>query len=385
MSIFSIFKRKKDDNKKELTCFNNMCFVEPRTNKPFLSIIPNSICDGRKLKKIGSATKVNMFLQQLPLVANMAQSKAMEGAYKIVLPEGAIGKLMEYKNGMLSTTLIGENKKITGHAGLVPLDASKALKPVMIFSAMSAVTGQYFMARIDKTLSVISRDVKEIIDLIYDEKEADMCSIYDYYEYVKKNMNIIIENEALKIASLTNIQSNNSKLNSNIKFYTKSIKRKLNQLSKVNKEDFFTSARLESAKNLNDEIDKIVNQQSLCYELFCIGKMMEARIAEVYDDEYYDNIKDEFKSLNEEIDSNVDSLNECYEKVLSEMKEKAIIHEDKVADQLLTSNNYFIERKKILNDNMSNLINGVDMFLFESRKEKEFYVIEDGLYAKIEE
>ena len=362
-----------------------MCFVEPRTNKSFLSIIPNSVHDDKKLKKIGGATKVNMFLQQLPLVANMAQSKAMEGAYKIILPEGSIGKLIEYKNGMKGTILVGENGKITGHAGLVPLDASKVLTPVMVFSAMSTLTGQYFMARIDKTLSVISKDVKEIIDLIYDEKEADMYSIYDYYEYVNKNMNIIIDNKSLKIATLTNIQSNNSKLNSNIKFYTKSIQRKLNQLSNVNEDSFFTSNRLENAKNLNDEIDKIMNQQSLCYELFCVGRMMEARIAEIYDNEYYNNIKTEFKSLSKEIGLNVDSLNECCEKVLSEMKKKAIIYEEEVADQLRTSNNYFIERKKILNNNMSNLIKGVDMFLGESNKEKEFYIIENGLYAKIEE
>ncbi|KHD13519.1 hypothetical protein OA81_20310, partial [Clostridium butyricum] len=82
MSILSIFTKKKKTNTNELVEYNDICFVEPMTNEKFLSILPNSNYDKTKLNKIGQATKLNMFLQQLPLVANIAQSKAMEGAYK---------------------------------------------------------------------------------------------------------------------------------------------------------------------------------------------------------------------------------------------------------------------------------------------------------------
>ena len=383
MSILSIFTKKKKTNTNELVEYNNICFVEPMTKEKFLSILPNSNYDNIKLNKIGQATKLNMFLQQLPLVANIAQSKAMEGAYKIVLPEGAVGKLMKYKNGMMGTPFIGENGKVAGHAGLVPLDASKVLTPLMVFSAISAVTGQYFMARIDKSLSIISKDVKEIIELIYDEKESDMYSIYDYYEYIKDNMATIIENESLKISILSNIQLNNNKMNSNIKFYNKSIHRKINDLTTATDESIFTSKRLDRVQELNHEIEKLMNQQSLCYELFCVGKMLELKVAEIYNKEYQDNIIKDFEKLGKEIEVNIDKLMFGCKKVLTEIREGAVLNESKVLDKMLESNEQYKERKEILNNNVSNLINNIKMFALESSKEKEFYVIENELYTTI--
>ncbi|MDU5721082.1 MAG: hypothetical protein E6Z86_02935 [Clostridium butyricum] len=383
MSILSIFTKKKKTNTNELVEYNNICFVEPMTKEKFLSILPNSNYDNIKLNKIGQATKLNMFLQQLPLVANIAQSKAMEGAYKIVLPEGAVGKLMKYKNGMMGTPFIGENGKVAGHAGLVPLDASKVLTPLMVFSAISAVTGQYFMARIDKSLSIISKDVKEIIELIYDEKESDMYSIYDYYEYIKDNMATIIENESLKISILSNIQLNNNKMNSNIKFYNKSIHRKINDLTTATDESIFTSKRLDRVQELNHEIEKLMNQQSLCYELFCVGKMLELKVAEIYNKEYQDNIIKDFEKLGKEIEVNIDKLMFGCKKVLTEIREGAVLNESKVLDKMLESNEQYKERKETLNNNVSNLINNIKMFALESSKEKEFYVIENELYTTI--
>lgn len=382
MSILSIFTKKKK-NTNELVEYNDICFVEPMTNEKFLSILPNSNYDKTQLKKIGRATKVNMFLQQLPLVANIAQSKTMEGAYKIVLPEGAVGKLMKYKNGMMGTPFIGENGKVAGHAGLVPLDTSKVLTPVMVFSAISAVTGQYFMARIDKSLSIISKDVKEIIELIYDEKESDMYAIYDYYEYIKDNMATIIENESLKISILSNIQLNNNKMNSNIKFYTKSIQRKINELNNATEESIFTSKRLDKVQELNHEIEKLMNQQSLCYELFCVGKMLELKVAEIYNEEYHDNIIKEFEKLGKEIEVNIDDLMLGCKKVLTEIRDGAVLNESKVLDKMLESNEQYKKRKQILNNNVSNLIKNINMFALESSKEKEFYVIENELYTTI--
>lgn len=382
MSILSIFTKKKK-NTNELVEYNDICFVEPMTNEKFLSILPNSNYDKTQLKKIGRATKVNMFLQQLPLVANIAQSKTMEGAYKIVLPEGAVGKLMKYKNGMMGTPFIGENGKVAGHAGLVPLDTSKVLTPVMVFSAISAVTGQYFMARIDKSLSIISKDVKEIIELIYDEKESDMYAIYDYYEYIKDNMATIIENESLKISILSNIQLNNNKMNSNIKFYTKSIQRKINELNNATEESIFTSKRLDKVQELNHEIEKLMNQQSLCYELFCVGKMLELKVAEIYNEEYHDNIIKEFEKLGKEMEVNIDDLMLGCKKVLTEIRDGAVLNESKVLDKMLESNEQYKKRKQILNNNVSNLIKNINMFALESSKEKEFYVIENELYTTI--
>lgn len=383
MNIFSVFIKKKHNDSNQIVRFNDISFVEPVTNKQFLSIAPNSNYNTGELKKIGSAERLNMFLQQLPLAANVLQSQQMNGAYKIVFPEGITGTLMKYKNGMIGTPLIGEKAKIAGHVGLVPLEASKVLTPLMLFSAISVVTGQYFMARINKSLSIISNDVKEIIELIYDEKESDMYAVYDYYEYIKDNMSTIIDNESLKMAVLSNIQMNNTKMNSNMKFYSKNIKRKINSFNSINDENIFTSKRLERVEELNNQIEKLMHQQSLCYDLFCIGKMLEIKIAEVYDKKYYDNISNEFSMLGKEIEDNIMSLMDTCNKVLIKIQEEALFNEDKVLNKILESNNHYKKRKNILNTNVNNLINNINMFWLESNEEKEFYVIGNDLYTKI--
>ena len=147
MSIPSLFSKRE-----ETASFQDeVTFVEPITNKEFLTVIQVENEEINNKKCIGNLTKVNMFMQQLPLAVNIAQNQINSNAYKVVFPEGAAGTLMKYKNGMLGTPLIGESGKISGHAGLVPVD-SISLTPLMIFTAMSAITGQYFMAKINEGL-----------------------------------------------------------------------------------------------------------------------------------------------------------------------------------------------------------------------------------------
>jgi len=45
-------------------------------------------------------------IQYLPIVQTAKQSEMLKGAYKVVFPEGAVGELMRYKNGMLGTPLV---------------------------------------------------------------------------------------------------------------------------------------------------------------------------------------------------------------------------------------------------------------------------------------
>ncbi len=218
----------------EVSFQDTVTFVDPRTKKDFLNVMKVENEEINNKKCIGSLTKVNMFMQQLPLAVNIAQNQINSNAYKIVFPEGAAGTLMRYRNGMLGTPLIGDNGKITAHAGLVPID-NISLTPLMIFSAMSAITGQYFMAKIDEGLESLTKNVKEIIDVIYDEKESDNFATYNFCEYVKSNMQLILGNEALKLSTLTNLQATNNKMCANILFYSKSIDRKIESITNVTK------------------------------------------------------------------------------------------------------------------------------------------------------
>ena len=270
--------------------------LEPVNKKEFLKVEAIDDKDIAGKKHIGSVTKANMFIQQLPLAVNMAQNDMMKGAYKVVFPEGSVCTLMKYKNNMLGTPLVGSNGKISGHAGLVSID-KVAMTPLMVFTAMSAITGQYFMSKINESLDVISEDVKNVIDLIYDEKESDTYTAYNFYERIKNDLQQVLGNETLKIATLTNIQLTNNKLYSNILFYSKSINREIKKQNNVLKENKLTATRLSEMDKISTKIFNLITQQHLCFELLCIGRVCEMQVAEIYDSSYCENLISELKSI----------------------------------------------------------------------------------------
>lgn len=354
-------------------------FLDPISKKGFLNIMKVENEEINNKKCIGSIAKVNMFMQQLPLAVGIEQSEIIRNSYKIVFPEGASGTLMRYKNGMLGTPLIGSNGKISAHAGLVSVE-NTLLTPLMIFSAMSAITGQYFMARIDEGLETITKNVKEIIDIIYDEKESDNFSAYNFCEYVKSNMQIILGNETLKLSTLTNLQATNNKMCSNILFYSKSIKRKSTEIANIAKKLSTTEKRLADMDELSKVVFGLIRQQQLSFELLCIGKVYEIQVAEMYDEEYYKNIISELERVGEIADLDVkNTIKECEETLLQIIK-KAIKGDDAVTkfkEAMEDYKNKQLEFEKIKNNFIENIIS----FKNENTKAKEFIVVDDLLYA----
>lgn len=359
---------------------DEVTFLDPKTKKEFLTVMQVENEEINNKKCIGSLAKVNMFMQQLPLSGNIVQNQISSNAYKVVLPEGASGTLMKYKNGMLGTPLIGENKKIADHAGLVPVD-SISLTPLMIFTAMSAITGQYFMAKIDEGLESITKNVKEIIDVIYDEKESDNFAAYNFYEYVKNNMQLILGNEALKLSTLTNLQATNNKMCSNILFYSKGIKRKIENIANITKKLKFTGQKLSEMDELSKAVFELITQQHLSFELLCIGKVYEIQVAEMYDEEYYKNIILELERVGEIVDSDVIKLiDKCQETLLDIIKKAAMKGDEAVTKYKKDMKKYKdeqLEFEKI----KSNFIENIISFRNENIKAKEFVIVDDLIYV----
>ncbi|MBQ9000117.1 MAG: hypothetical protein IJ086_15690 [Clostridium sp.] len=320
-----------------------------------------------------------MLLQQLPLSTAISQNNALNGAFKVIVPEGATGTLMKYKNGLLGTPIIGENKKIVAHAGLEEIK-SISLTPVMLFSAMSVITGQYFMSRIDESLCKIEKNVNEIIELIYDEKESDNLAIYNFFKYVNINLQTLIDNREMKIATLTNIQNYNNKLHSNILFYSKSIKRLIKDLKLIIEANLLASKKLERVEEIDNKMEKIVNQQHLFYQLLCIGKVCEIQIAQCYDKEYYSNLIKDLTDIGESIGKDINTLIENVSSAMLEVLIKAKMAGKKSIDKYKENEKKNKEIQKQFEVNCSNLLDKFEQFKCEIDKPKEIYVINEEVY-----
>ena len=369
------------NNKEQSIEFNDeIKFLEPVTNKEFLAIKQFESGEISGKKCIGNLSKLNTFMQQLPLASNIAQNKLTGNAYKIVFPEGSSGTLMKYKNGMLGTPLIGDNGKISAHAGLVPID-KVSLTPLMVFTAMSAITGQYFMANINEGLEILTKDIKNIIDLIYDEKESENFSTYNFYEYVKNNLQLILGNEVLKLSTLTNLQLSNNKMYSNILFYSKSIKRKIEEITNIPNENKLTGKRLSEMDNISKVVIELINQQQLSFELFAIGKIYEMQIAEIYDEIYCNNILSELERVSQIIDIDVKLLMDKCEETLLQIIKGANRKGDQAVNKFKEDMSTYKDKQLNFQKNKDNFIQNISLFRDQNVKAKEFVVVDDLIYV----
>ena len=366
-------------NKDDRNLDNIIEILDTNSNNSLVNIQRVEDINIKNLKKINGMSRVNMLLQQLPLSTVISQNNALNGAFKVIVPEGATGTLMKYKNGLLGTAIIGENKKIVAHAGLEEIK-SISLTPVMLFSAVSVITGQYFMSRIDESLSKIEKNVNEIIELIYDEKESDNLAIYNFFKYVNINLQTLIDNREMKIATLTNIQNYNNKLLSNILFYSKSIKRLIKDLQLVKESNSLSVKKLERVDEIDNKMGEFVNQQHLCYQLLCIGKVCEIQIAQCYDNEYYSNLIEDLTDIGESIGKDINTLIENVSSAMLEVLTKAKMAGKKSIDKYKENEKKNKDIQKQFEVNCSSLLDKFEQFKCEIDKQKELYVINEEVY-----
>lgn len=357
-------------------------FISPMDNSTFLRIesTDNIVFEiTSNAKAIGKADKVLGFIQYLPFAQNAMQSKMLEGAYKIVMPEGAVGQLMKYKNGMLGTPLVQPNGHIgNAHAGLVSIQ-NMSLTPLMVFTALSAITGQYFMAKINKSLEMISKDVKEIIYMLLDDKEARNKAVIDFYSYVRDNLDLVANNPDLRIATLTNLQSFLVDLKQNQIFYEKTIKRQNSKLNDVLKEKY-TSDRISMVNEIQNEISTLLVQQHICLELYVIGKMYEMQIAQIYDKDYCIKLVNEFES-------NVVNAVDFCQNIISEhsdiinlIKSKAVINFNMIDKQENSLKLNFVDRIETFENNSREAISSIKDVIELNFGQQVFYIQQGELY-----
>lgn len=384
--IDSIESKIRDENE-ESSYFENkkqIDFISEYSKEQLLSIEILKDYDNDNLKNpITVGSRVNALFQALPMLQLVHQNKIIEGAYKIVIPEGVGGKLMQYKNGLLGTPMIGANNKIQGHAGLEKIGMA-SMNPALIFTAMSFVTGQYFMAQINSSLKNISHDVKQIIKILLDDKKSRNYAIYEFYLEIINNMDIILDNSDIRISYLTNIQSTLIDLRQNIKFYEKSIddiidEKNGNLYSVIDEKK--TNNRINEANKKFRELNDFLIQRYFCLQLFVMGKILETQLAQIYDDKYIKRVIDDIEVLKNSADIYNKSIINTYKNVFTQIEEKNWIwssqdifeKRDNIIKEIQHNNDNFIK-------NYNSTINGIYNFIEFNKRENTFIIEGEDLY-----
>ena len=235
--------------------------------------------------------QIGMMFQQLPGLATHAISS--HGTYRVFFDK-SLGVLQQAKqgDGFLRANVVsaGANNNITGQALL----KSASMGPLVanaIFSALSMVTGQYFLSEINSKLSSIDKKVDGIRQFLEMEKISGLWANEEYLQQVVDDFKSIQENEYIKQATI--IQLNQIRRNSlaNTNFYASSFQIKKEGLQQLKK------------KGKKKEIVIAVSELGnlfLCYKYvlhtYCMAYYLETVLSGNMDEHYLSGLQDDIKS-----------------------------------------------------------------------------------------
>ncbi len=237
------------------------------------------------------AMHMSAFMQQLPTIV---AAGSLANSYKVVFPEGIVGTLMEYKTGGLGTPIIGENGKIAGHAALFDMKTEAAI--LGAFTAMSVVTGQFFLSEINAKLAQLNLKIDQIMAFLYGDKKSELMAEISFVQQAQQNYSSIMSHEAQRSAVIVGLQQARKTAMKDIEFYMSDLDYK----SQVNEKIF------SKFQTVADKALRIWESLELAKQLFVMGSIMEAYFAQNFDESY-------IKSISETV---AYYINKCDKKIL---------------------------------------------------------------------
>ena len=274
----------------EMLGYRKMSIEELRYMEPLFKIAPQLIVDKINGEALEQAFKV-----------------ATEKSYKCLLDSSMhLATIKGSSDVFLGSGLDNTTNKVSGQARWLENDAILSISnapniALNAFNALSAITGQYFMAQINTKLSVIKNeidDIKQYIDVVkQSELEAaiqDLNEIIGHLQFIKKNpertrMTIVQIDEVRKVARR------------NIKLYSNQIQKVTKLASKTDSENMIT-------KNIYDLSQYMIQYRYAVY-VYNLAQILKIYLNDITDVE-------ELKMFRNEISMKVNSYKEQYDKMV---------------------------------------------------------------------
>lgn len=265
--------------------------------------------------------QINALMQQIPSAVAAGE---MVRAYTVRFPKGLPHTLMSLKQGGVGSQIVVDGK-FAGSASFYNMFGHAAI--LGAFTAVSIVTGQFFLVRINKELHNINRRLNEILQFLYEDKRAELLSEIEFVENVCNNYASIMPHEQQRIATIANLQRAKNIAVKDIIFY-------MNHLDSViiNNQDekFATLIGLKNNKfkEMHDGLDFSLKLHllSTLLEVYCTGN---------YEIDYIDSLEKNVKYYIEKSDYHINQDYSKLETLLNKNapkkeKEKSQEHEEEL-------------------------------------------------------
>lgn len=239
----------------------------------------------------GQKMQLSAFLHQMPQVL---ATGTLSRAYVAKFPFGLHHTLTALNQGGYGS-MIRINGKFAGSASFYPVASQAAA--LGAFTAMSAVTSQYFLAQINSELKIVNDKLEDILSFLYGEKRAELIAEIEFIKFAHANFASITSHEQQRLATIQSIQNARIVASKDIEFY-------LLDIENI------------AAKGVRDYSDLCVQTQNAyraksCIEMACqlyiISGLLELYYAQNYDKNYISYIEQEMIGCINKCDSRINS------------------------------------------------------------------------------
>lgn len=236
---------------------------------------------------------IGMTFQQLPGLISHSISRS--GAYKVTID--GVGKLQKAANGnhYYGTVVNGANNKITGQAKITELAAGPMTINV-VFSAMSAITGQYYLTQINSKLSDINNKIDGIRQFLEADKRSHIWGRQQFIMQTINGLDSIRSNELQKIPTISQLQSIRLEAMADIDFYSVMVQSKISEIKSLSSDK---GSFHEKALDLLDEISSKLPLYWCSVYLFSMAYYLETVLSDNMDKAFLELVYNEiYKARN---------------------------------------------------------------------------------------
>ena len=241
----------------------------------------SSLEDNNRYKKLEVSNEqkmqISLLIQQIP---QLLAADKLSNVYKVSFPKGLPHILTALKQGGYGS-MIRNSGKFAGTASLYPLTMQAVT--LSAFSAMSAITGQYFLKKINDELEIVNQKLDDILNFLYGEKRAELIAEIGFVKYAHDNYNTIMMSEDQRGATIHSLQESKKIAIKDIEFYITDFDLTINKNSRDYSDLYNT---IEKTMQLKDSIE-------MSRQLYVVSGLLELYYSQNFAKEYIDYIEND--------------------------------------------------------------------------------------------
>ena len=241
---------------------------------------------------MNKAQKSNM-LDLLHYLPQATASSTLSNAWVAKFPKG-LGKanMIRLKDGGYGTPL-KVNGEFKDSASLHSLGTQGTIYG--IFTLLSAVTGQYFLSRIDNQLALVNSKLDDVLNFLYGENRAELLAEIFFVKRTYENFASIMENDYQRTATISGLQSAQKIAVKDLEFYLSDIEK----MAGKQVTDFKTLCADETSAW------KALKCVELAIQTFVMANILEIYLSENYDESYTEYVRQMLKTYMRRCDTSI--------------------------------------------------------------------------------